>query len=130
VFYVINFVFSPLPDTSGYQQSEPANVADVGWGWDAYAKAHSLQLNPPYRLAFLCVLCAFVVNRIAFLHGGGTNRAIRRISVISAALAETSADTKGQFGGLSRASRQTIRRNICTICKSCAYCESCAIYNR
>ena len=31
-FVNVNFAFSPLPDTSGYQQSEPANVADVGWG--------------------------------------------------------------------------------------------------
>jgi hypothetical protein len=26
-------VIKPLPVTTGYQQSEPANVADVGWGW-------------------------------------------------------------------------------------------------
>jgi len=42
----MNFAFSPLSDTSGYQQSEPANVADVGWGGLG-------QINPPPHNAVL-----------------------------------------------------------------------------
>ena len=51
---------------------------------------------------------------------GGINRAIRRNNVISAAPAEPPANTKCQFGGISRASRQTIRRIICNRCEFCA----------
>jgi hypothetical protein len=39
------FEFSPLPDTSGYQQSEPANVADVGFKGEVSVKNLRLPLN-------------------------------------------------------------------------------------
>jgi len=45
------------------------------------------------------------------LHGGGIDRAFRRICVISAALAEPPADQKYPFGGFSLACRRQFSGN-------------------
>ncbi|MBA3871437.1 MAG: hypothetical protein H0X30_20020 [Anaerolineae bacterium] len=50
------------------------------------------------------------------LHSGGSSRAFRRICIISVAVAEPPAAHKCQFGGFSRASRQTIQRKVCSKC--------------
>jgi hypothetical protein len=78
------------------------------------------------EMLFLCILCAFVVKRICiFLHGGGISRAIRRTSVISADALEPAAMQKCQFGGITAASRQSFRREICTTFANFACCADC-----
>jgi hypothetical protein len=50
---------------------------------------------------------------------GGTNRAIRRICVISVELSELPAVTKCWFSGISRAICRSFQREICKICTIC-----------
>jgi hypothetical protein len=59
-------------------------------------------------------------QRHGILQSGGNDRAIRRISVISAALSEPPADTKCQFSGLTGASRLPFRRIYCINCNLCS----------
>ena len=58
------------------------------------------------------------------LHGGGISRAIRRICVISAALAEPPADTKCQFGGSLPHIRLPLRREYCNFRRICCICRN------
>ena len=72
---------------------------------------------------FSCLSGQSIATTAAAMHklqGGGTSRAIRCKSVISAQSAEPPAAQNCQFSGFSRASRQTIQREICTKCNFCA----------
>ena len=51
------------------------------------------------------------------LHSGGSSRANRRNSIISAAAAGSPADTKCQFSGLLPCSRPPFQREICEMCE-------------
>ncbi len=60
-------------------------------------------------------------------HGGGIDRAFRRIFVISAAASGPSADTKCQFSGSLPHSRVPIQRESCNLCNKCS--DNCNIYS-
>ncbi len=53
------------------------------------------------------------------LHSGGYSRPIRCKCSNSVASADPTADTKCQFSGVSRVSRQSFQRKICKFCSKC-----------
>ncbi len=81
------------------------------------------------------IICRSTINKndskvggdMHILHGGGNSRAIRRICVISVALAEPPADTKCQFRGFSPRSRRSFQRKYCKFCNKCS--NNCNIYH-
>jgi hypothetical protein len=70
----------------------------------------AVQFSLPFLTTTFALSADHSLSFAELTFGGGYTGAVRCTCVISAEIAEPAAITKCQFGGFSRASRQSIRR--------------------